>query len=330
MENIKNKLDKKDISYIMTLLFFAIIAMFRFFDKKLRNHGAVFEFMEDYPTAIVMMFLYFIILFVLIGVVITFCKPENKKTMYYLTAFLSVFAFPMFLPKYYFGNMDMYAWMIATVCCVLFVIKKAQFLTVPLCALMMYISPMSFFTCGCLIVLLNLYSFLVKGEKNELWIVLFSLVAGGIGAMSSLHLNGVNVDAQSVLPIEKFVMAIVLLSPYLFIAFFFFKGVLKRSDQKKKLAWILLVVGAFPTAISNYVIEDYARALVYMFLYFIIAIICLISVKEETAELQMDETKELIKKYVPIPVLVIAYPLLITCFWIAGPITLYKERFLGN
>lgn len=287
MKKIFKTYEKTNVSYFIGLFVFVAAAFFRFYDRKLWKHQATFDFMKNEQFALVAIGVYFAVCMLFLGVCIRKTAEDEKKMMRYLAAFMSVFAFPIFLPKYYFGSLDMYAWMLVIMCC----------------------------------------TFLVLGRR------ILSLITAGLCDLMvifSIYQNGWNPDVREVMSLQQFLAAIVLLSPYLFIAWDFFRGVQRKQEQKSRIIlWILFLLG-IPNAVMQTVMGDYARAIVYTFMYYILIVMTMMALQHQPVVAQMRETKDKLKQMVPIPSVVIAYPLLIMTFWIAGPITLFTEVFTGK
>lgn len=318
MNGLLNKIDKRDVGFLGILALYAIVIVFRFFDRGLIYHAARFSVMQNYNFSLLVIFGYFVMLFLLYFVCLNKVDVKNKKNTYYLIMFSTVFMLPMFLNVNYFGTMDVYAWILLMTQLVCLVLCKMEWMTIPLAFLMTYISPITFFYCETIVLFLLLNKYLK--QKNKKYLVFFCINSfiGIVSFCVSKMQNTLPTDVQMNLSLKQFALMIICLSPYLYWGFLFLK---------KMSAKLFMVVGALPSIVINIYLHDYARAIFYVFTYFIIIVMCLVVLKDEETIIQLESTKTEIKKWIPLPILVIVYPLLFMTFWIAGPLALMAENF---
>ena len=328
MNNNKIKVIKQDIWFLLALAFCALASASRFYDEKLNAHTVSFEILKSEQINLIAMLVYYILqlLFCFVCSVVS----ENKKNVYYLAAFLSVFTFPMFWSASYFGTMDMYGWMMAFLCGCLIVLGKAEWLVAPLCFFMTLLCPMAIYTCGCMILVLLVYKALWKKKKRYVLWAVFSGISIWAGKMQAGVLGNTDIDAQDEVVFSKFILMLICMSPYLLIALLFLVGLIRKNAWNKKIATLILGLGVFPSAVVYIQAEDYGRAVFYVFTYFIFITITLLSMQDNEILAQLEETKDKIKEYFPIPVLIIAYPLLFMSLWIAGAYVPLKETFISK
>ena len=321
MKDFLKKIKKDDITFLLALGVFVIVGIFRYYDENMLYHIAPWPILQSvgFNKFAMMVLVGSMFLFYLISIIKV--NKENKKMIYYLSAFLSVFLVPLFSTVEYFGTMDMYAWMILFWIVISFTFDKLAWISVPLSFLMLFISPMSVFNCGVLVLVLSLF------KKNSLLIC--NIIAEIVAVVFSISMYGLNTDAQHVLSIAKFFAMSIMHVPYLIIAFIFFGGIIKKATGNKKIVWTCFVLGALPSILVNFYIGDYARTILYTFMYFILGVMYFIVRGDSLAVSLMSETKEKVKEWVPIPAVLVAYPLLFVTFWIAGPVVLFTEVFTG-
>lgn len=327
MRELLFKIEKKDISFLGVLALFAIVNVFRFFDRTLIFHNVPFEIMQQYEFAKITTGVFLIGLFVFYFICLTVCEQINKKNMYYLIMFLSVFIFPMFLNQNYFGTTDVYAWILLFVEVICVISKKHEWITIVLTCIMTYISPVTFFYCECIVLVLLFYRYVQ--ERKSKYIVLFCIntLLGILGVGGKLMQNTLVIDAQKNLSLSQFIAMILCLSPYLYFAFIFFKGLFENIDKSKRICYILLVLGVLPSALINLYIQDFSRVFFYVFTYFIVIVMSLITLNDVDITSQLERVKSRIREWIPIPIMVIVYPLLFITFWVAGPLELMVENF---
>lgn len=330
MKNLIDKINKKDISFLVALALFAAVVVIRFFDYALTYHFTLFSIMQNFKFALLVTIGYFAILFLMFLVCIAYCDVSQKRNMYYLIAFLSIFAFTMFLPWPYFGTTDVYAWLLTFLIGTLIVVEKMEWLTIPLSALITVLSPASIFICSCIVVVLFLYKYFANEEVKYLIYALLNGVASVLGIAIVVVTSSIELDIQNELSFKSFFAILVMLSPYLYIALSFMAGVFKRLNESKTKGFLFIILGAIPSVVINLNIKDYTRALYYVFFYFISIIMFLVAMKDEDISTQLEVTKKKLADYIPIPAILIAYPLVIITMWISGIQPLLEETLLGS
>lgn len=330
MKSFIKKIRKEDVLFLFALASFAIVAFIRFFDHKLQMHRAPFAIMQDYKFSLCAIACYFLLMFIFFLNCMFYCEKSKKKILYYLIAFFSVFSFPMFLHSNYFGTMDIYAWLLTFICGILFVNRKLEWLSVCASLVLTFVSPMSLFSCECMIVVLFLYKFFLDKSIKYFILAFLNVLTGSLGFILNYLKVGFHSDAQHAISFEQFGMIVVLMIPYMFFVIPFFSGLIRRVSWKRKLGWGLLLLGCIPSIAVNMYIEDYSRLLFQVFTYFSFIVISLFSGNDNDTMEQLEITRKQIKEWVPIPVVIIAYPLIIMTLWVSGPLDLFIETFVGN
>lgn len=324
------KIGKSDIKFLIALSFFALACFSRFFDEKLNVHTALFSFMQNYEVVFAFTVLYFVILFGFYLICIAKGEKSSKKNIYYLIVFYSFFAFPMFLSADYFGAMDIYAWMLTWIGGGLLVIEKQEWITILICCVISLLSPMSVLSGCCVFIAIHIYKFFAKKGNKYLWFAIGCFVSSALGVLVTKHMGTFSSDVQSVISLKRFVVLILYLSPYLVLAGKFFGGLFCRSIDNKKWGWFFLIVGIVPSSIIYIYLQDYARAFFHVFSYFILNIIICLSINDKDVSFELERTKKIIKKWFPVPVLIIIIPLLFMTLWISGEQVLMTEIFVDN
>ena len=322
------KVTKQDIGFLLALVFWAIASASRFYDEKLNAHASSFELLKAESVCLIAMCLYCVLQ--LVFCLVCSALSENKKNIYYLVAFLSVFTFPMFWSASYFGTMDMYGWMMVFLSGCLLVSGKAEWLVVPLSFFMTLLCPMAIYSCGCIVLALLVYKALWKKQIRYAISTLLTGVSIFAGKMQAEVLGNTDIDAQDEVVFSKFVLMLICMCPYILIAISFLFGLIKRNTWNKKIAVIIIAIGVLPSAFVYIQAQDYGRAVFYVFTYFIFIVLALFAMRDRVVVEQLEETKDNIKKYLPIPVVIIAYPLLFMSLWIAGAYVPLKETFISK
>lgn len=330
MKKLIKKINKKDVSFIFALALFAALAIIRCFDYTLAYHVTIFSIMQNYKFAILVTLGYFVVLFFMYLTCIAYCDEKQKRNLHYLIAFLSIFSFTMFLPAAYFGTTDVYAWLLAFFMGTLLVMEKGEWMTIPLSVVLTILSPTSIFICSCLIIVILLYKFFAKNDKKYLIYALLNGIASVLGVLVVIVHSSIEIDIQNHISFKQFLVVLVMLSPYLYIALSFFAGVFKRLNDRKTKGFLFVILGVIPSVVINLNIKDYTRALYYVFFYFISIIMFLVAMKDEDVSTELEVTKNKLTDYLPIPAILIAYPLVIITIWISGFQFLLEETLLGS
>lgn len=318
MRSLFSKIEKKDITFLGVLALFTLVVVFRFFDRGLVYHAARFSIMQNYNFSMLVITGYFFTLFLVYFLCLNKVQTENKKNIYYLIMFSAVFSLPMFLNINYFGTMDVYVWILVLIQMLFLIIGKVEWLSVPLVFLITYISPLSFFYCETIVLFLFLNKY--YKQKNRRYLVLFCInsLIGLIVFFVAKYQENLLIDAQMNLTLKQFLLMILCFSPYLYLAFVFLK--------KLKMKWFM-IIGVLPSVVINLYLQDFSRAVFYVFAYFIFVVLCLVVLEDENTISQLEATKTKVKEWIPLPILVIVYPLLFMTFWVAGPLALMNENF---
>lgn len=330
MKNLFGKINKRDVSFILGLALFAVIVVIRFFDYSLRYHATTFSIMQNFKFALLVTLGYFVVLFFMYLICIAYCDEKQKRNMHYLITFLSIFSFTMFLPSAYFGTTDVYAWLLTFLMGTLLVMEKWEWMTIPLSVVLTILSPTSIFICSCLIIVMFLYKFFAKDNIKHLVYAFLNGIASVLGVLVVIVRSSIEMDIQNHISFKSFLVILIMLSPYLYIALSFFAGVFKRISERKAHGLIFIILGVLPSVVVNLDIKDYTRAIYYVFFYFISVIMFLVAMKDEDISTQLEVTKKKIAEHVPIPAILIAYPLVVITIWISGVQPLLVETLLGT
>ncbi|MCR5144577.1 MAG: hypothetical protein K6B67_04645 [Lachnospiraceae bacterium] len=103
---------------------------------------------------------------------------------------------------------------------------------------------------------------------------------------------------------------LLLFFPYLIIAFKFFKNVLKaEGDKRAKLARLVFVLGGLAVVPQMLLKVDFGRYVYMTFSYYIIMVMCMIAMGDETISGVLENAKASIKSKTPFPLIVLIYPM---------------------
>lgn len=125
------------------------------------NYRAIYIFTECMTVLFFALILYFYY------VCMRQVSTEDVVHASYLTLFLSIFSFPMFLTYENFGRLDEYLVMITLMCCILIVKEKMEWLVVPLCVLGVIMHQGFVFMNVNIVLVLLFYKMLQSPEKKR-------------------------------------------------------------------------------------------------------------------------------------------------------------------
>lgn len=114
----------------------------------------------------------------------------------------------------------------------------------------------------------------------------------------------------------EFPAFLVLYAPYLPIVIHFFKGLFQRSeDRKSKWVHAAFLLGAC-TILPQYLLKvDFGRYAFTTFTYYIVMVMMFMVMNDECVTVQLDATKEKIKATIPVPWIVLLYPMFLMPFY---------------
>ena len=324
------EIEKNDKEFLTVLAFFAVLCMSRFYDHALYSHPAPFSILQSYYVVVLATAVYYAALFVFYIVCVGKTLRFNKKLMYYLVALCSVFTFPMFLQANYFGSMDVYAWFFTLMGICLIVLEHGEWLVVLYGLLSACICPMFVFGGGCLLLVFLFYQRCIKEEKKYGCMLLAFILAEAVGFLVSYVRGSFSMDVQMTVSLRNFVLMMVLMSPYLLMSIIYFQNLLRGAKKRMKMAYTVIFAGGIPSAAMYALRGDFARAFFYVFAYYVVTLLVLMAMRDEGAESGLMVLKNKILQWVPIPAIVVVYPILFMTLWISGAHELIVETVLGQ
>lgn len=114
---------------------------------------------------------------------------------------------------------------------------------------------------------------------------------------------------------SEFPAFLLLYSPYFFIALHFFGNLLRGKSGVQRWYLPAYFLGAF-TILPQYLLKvDFGRYAFTTFSYYIIMTVTLIVMGEKTVAVQLQHTKEKIKETIPVPLVVLLYPMFLMPFY---------------
>ena len=324
------KLEKEDIVFLTTLLIFSLIAASRFFDHTLLFHSAPMGIMQQYNFSQLIYTVYLIIMFIMFSFFLRKTETQMRKCVYYLIVFLTIFMVPMYLYADYFGATDVYAWILFFLGVFLLFAERLEWGMLLMAFISTCLSPMSLFYTVCMSAALLFYRAVQKGEKKYLFLAAGEILMGMIGFFIAYIVGYFTSDAQQTLSWHRFLVVTILLSPYLVFVIRFWNKIIQISNYKMKLAYAGLIAGSIPSVFVALYIQDFIRAIFMFFVWMLLIGILLPLFRDEKVIEQWGKTEVEVMKYIPIPPMIIGYPLIILTLWIYGPLQLIVETVLGK
>lgn len=115
---------------------------------------------------------------------------------------------------------------------------------------------------------------------------------------------------------SEFPAFLLLYAPYLPIVIHFFKGLFQRSeDGKSKWVHAAFLLGACTILPQYFLKVDFGRYAFTTFTYYIVMVMMFMVMNDECVTVQLDATKEKIKATIPVPWIVLLYPMFLMPFY---------------
>lgn len=326
------KLNRNDKAFIICFLGVAFVGAARFFDHTLLFHSAPMGVMQTYSFSQFAVSLYFMALLLFSVWTLKHTSDKNAKTVYYLIALWSVVALPMYLYTNYFGAMDVFAWILLIIAAFFLLEKKFEWMTIQTSFVTVCICPMALFYSVCPMVgLLGYRAFSNPICKKKYTRYAFLTFAVGVcGIIVAKWMQYFTTDAQMTISWHKFVIILLMLSPYAVLAFRFWEKMLAGKSFEKQIAYLSLAFAGVPAAAVTLYVQDYVRHFFTLFFYYIFVVLFLLADQNKDTEFQVQNIKGFLQKWLPMPEMVIIYPMIFFTFWVYGPLELLEETLLGQ
>lgn len=103
--------------------------------------------------------------------------------------------------------------------------------------------------------------------------------------------------------------------PYIILGVSFFKKLLTGRKKEQCLAYLGIAAGA-ATVLPEMILKvDYGRYVFVTIFYYLITIIALIALRDQTVAAQFVQTKEEVKRKMPVPIILLLYPIFFVPFY---------------
>jgi len=291
-----------------------------------------------------------LILFWFIGLCINRISKDNEKNAKYIAILYVVFAIPMFCSRYNFGRLDMFCLMCSLLSMILLIVRKAEWLVIPLSALgVMFHQGDVFMFVGMVLVLL-VYRIIIEENRKKyiiifaltfiivsalfLWFEFFSRYNGEmiyeeiINNSKVLHTEGkyhkdvIDHEIRGIDLSEKewewhkenmveFPIFLLFFLPYIIILVKFFVRLIKRtSTGAEKLNYIMVAIGSI-TILPDMILKvDFGRWVFAVISYYCIVILSLLAIGDKYVKEEVAYTISSLKKNYDFAIILMIYPMI--------------------
>lgn len=321
-------LQKTDKSFLLVLLPFLLLMYSRYFDHTLDFHSAPLGIMQNYHFTALIMVIYLLLILGFVVLSMQRIQSSVHRDVYYLSTFLLIFLWSFFLCDGYFGATDVYAWIAVLVCAMLLLCHKAEVL-VPFATLAAFLfSPMSICSIGMIFLVMLIYRYAQSGKKRYIGLAIWTILSAAVGLAVAVKLRYFTTDAVPRLTLHKGILAVILLIPYIITAVHLFGKLVGGSSRQMKAAYICYAISGIPAVIVWGVLGDYARMIFYGFSICLILLMFFYNAQDTYVIDCVQQEKQRVKKYCPVPVVFVAYVFLIITFWMVGAEYIDPETIL--
>lgn len=269
-------------------------------------------------------------------VVTIYCKNRKLfKNNPSMVCLFVVFIAGMFGCMDSIGSFDMYQMIVVLFIMILLFLKKAEWLIVPAVLVGMMIHPSFIFKGFLIVASIMVYRWKIQKKDKFKILLICSLIVAGIvfiaseGSLFICILNDrallaerVIREASSILPEWEYrgtnylnlLIFLLFFSPYLLIGRDFFKRFYKKDIENVKV-YRLLQLGAL-FILPEFILKIGYGFLIYsVIMYYVLLIMFMLSEEDKSVTECAEEEKEVITGIIPIPEVLVLYPLLLMPFY---------------
>lgn len=327
---MSDKLEKKDFHFLLAMLGFGLICFARFYNQNLMSHKYVLEIMNNmlFKQLITVVLVVLIVLFT--GLVLAKSSGEMKHIVYYLATMLAVVTMPFYICDSYIGTSDIYTFAIMIACLFLLMWEKNEWVVILLVIAMTYISPAMTVTCGAVILAELIKAYAITNSKKYLRLIIGIVFTVLVSTVLAYITYRFSFDVQGRITTQRFIVILLLLSPYLYWGVgFLFSLISEAADNKRiKIAYVLSALGGLPTFVMWSYLHDYCRSILYTFVYYLLIVLMGLIVNDFNYDKCVRDCSSRIKTKIVIPSVVVIYLLIIVTFWMVSNDYIEAETFI--
>ncbi|GEM_PF-3816788 len=323
------KLLENDKKFLISQILLVILCAVRVVKGEKYDHAARLKILDDYSLSVVMTIVLCIAMFLLFMITLKCIDEKNKTKAFYVIMMVTIMMYPTYVHDNYLGTMDIYGLMIGAVSMVLAVTGFAPWISVVLMAVAVFVNPMCIFTMGVIVEFAFLYKALIKKEKSSLIIFICVAVVEVAVFFVSRMMGMFALDAQNILGFDRFIVILVFLLPFIFVAIIMYLRLIKKSDGfNDKVFFILSAFAGVPAFVVWTISGDYTRAIVNLFISYGFWLLIMLSYKDELVSKEMADISVKIDKWVPINGVIIIYIVAIMLYWMCGVEEIDTEKLI--
>lgn|GEM_PF-1293246 len=317
---MNEKLKKKDYYFLLGMLGFGLLSVARFYNQNSMSHKYILEIMNNMLIKQLITVMLFVLIILFTGVILSKSSDEDKHIVYYLSTMLAVVTMPIYICDSYIGTSDVYTFIITIMCLFVLMRRENEWIIIPAVMLMTYISPTMTVTCGAVIIAELILNYSFSKRKKYIGLIVSVVCAVLVLTVLAYITYRFSFDVQGRITTQRFLVLLLLLLPYLFVGLKFLRSIICEVANNKRIknAYILSVLGGFPTFGLWVYLHDYCRGIHYTFVYYLL--ILLLGYTRDDFYLKKcvnDYFKKIKSKIIISPVIII-YLLIIVTFWMVS------------
>lgn len=315
---MKDKLQKKDMTFLLALAGFGFLCVLRYYNENMMQHLWALSILGNRRIIQGMTAVFFLILIGVAGQALRKVIKENRSGIYYMATLLAVCLMPMFICDSYMGSPDLYAWVIILLCIVALLDGRCDGIVLPGILLAAYICPMIVFSGGALLFAAVLAKGMCEDNKRNMVQAAGMVVMALVAFVLAKGTYGFAADVQGRISGKRFLVIVLLFLPYIYAIFQFFASLInEQTDGRHRLAYLLCGLGSVPGFLLWAYLGDYCRAVIYAFVYYLLLLLILYC-QDLAFQTSWNTFRLWIKEKVVLEPVVVIYPLIILTFWMVS------------
>lgn len=315
---MKDKLQKKDMTFLLALAGFGFLCVLRYYNENMMQHLWALSILGNRRIIQGMTAVFFLILIGVAGQALRKVSKENRSGIYYMATLLAVCLMPMFICDSYMGSPDLYAWVIILLCIVALLDGRCDGIVLPGILLAAYTCPMIVFSGGALLFAAVLAKGMCEDNKRNMVQAAGMVVMALVAFVLAKGTYGFAADVQGRISGKRFLVIVLLFLPYIYAIFQFFASLInEQTDGRHRLAYLLCGLGSVPGFLLWAYLGDYCRAVIYAFVYYLLLLLILYC-QDLAFQTSWNTFRLWIKEKVVLEPVVVIYPLIILTFWMVS------------
>lgn len=128
---------------------------------------------------------------------------------------------------------------------------------------------------------------------------------------------------------KDFPIFLILFAPYLAMGLHFFVKLIRNNEKWNRLNYLMILLGAVAILPQMILKVDYGRYMFSTLFYYILVVMVIFAMGDVRVALQLENTKQAIKRRTTVPMVLLVYPVFLTPFYdviISGPVHWLSEQ----